>query len=94
VLAAVVTSAALDKARAAHVARMAAAGIARAVRPAHTSYDGDIVFCGATGTVEGVDPTAIGAVAAEVVSAALRRGVRAARGLGGVPGVADAVGGA
>lgn len=88
VLACVVTNAALDKMRGTHVARMSAVGISRAVRPAHAFHDGDVVFCGATGEVE-CDPTLVGAVGAEVVAEALRRGVRAARGLGGVPGPAD-----
>ena len=59
-----------------HVARMSAAGISRAVRPAHTLYDGDVVFCGATGVVE-CEPTLVGAAGADVVAEALRRGVRA-----------------
>jgi L-aminopeptidase/D-esterase-like protein len=88
VLACVVTNARLDQAQAAHVARMSAAGISRSVRPAHTLYDGDIVFCGATGEVE-CDPTLPGALGAEVVAEALRRGVRAATGLGEIPGLAD-----
>lgn len=87
VLACVATNAILDKGRATHIARMAAGGITRAVRPAHTFHDGDIVFCAATGHVE-CDPTAVGAMAADVVAEALRRGVRAAKGLGGVPGLA------
>jgi L-aminopeptidase/D-esterase-like protein len=88
VLACVATNASLDKARAMHIARMGAAGISRSVRPAHTFFDGDIVFCAATGQVE-CDPTAVGSAAADVVAEALRRGVRAAKGLGGVPGLAD-----
>lgn len=88
VLACVATNAILDKAKALHVARMAAAGISRSVRPAHTFYDGDIVFCAATGDA-GCEPTDVGALAADVVAEALRRGVRAAKGLGGVPGLAD-----
>lgn len=88
VLACVVTNAALDVPRATHVARMSAAGITRAVRPAHTLYDGDVVFCGATGAVP-CEPTLVGVVGAEVVAEALRRGVRAAKGLGGFPGLAD-----
>lgn len=87
VLTAVVTNAQLDKAGAAHVARMATAGIARAVRPAHTPYDGDVVLVAATGEHE-AERAVVGAVAAEVVAAALRRGVRAAVGRGGVPGLA------
>jgi len=87
VLACVATNAKLDKARATHIARMAGAGVARAVRPAFTFYDGDVIFCAATGEVE-CEPTLIGAAAADAVAAALRRGVRAAKGLDGVPGLA------
>jgi L-aminopeptidase/D-esterase-like protein len=88
VLACVATNATLTKAQAQHVARMASAGIARAVRPAHTFYDGDVVFAAATGTVAG-EPTLVGSLAADCVAEALRRGVRAAKGLAGVPGLAD-----
>jgi L-aminopeptidase/D-esterase-like protein len=53
-------------------------GIARAVRPAHTLYDGDTMFCLATGTaVAPVD--AVEAVAAQVVARAIAAGVRAAQ---------------
>jgi L-aminopeptidase/D-esterase-like protein len=88
VLACVATNATLDKGKLTHIARMAAGGITRSVRPAHTFYDGDIVFAAATGAVE-CEPTAVGAMAADVVAEALRRGVRAAKGLGGIPGLAD-----
>jgi L-aminopeptidase/D-esterase-like protein len=88
VLACVATNAILDKAKLLHIARMAAAGISRSCRPAHTFYDGDIVFAAATCTEE-CEPTDVGALAADVVAEALRRGVRAAKGLGGVPGLAD-----
>jgi L-aminopeptidase/D-esterase-like protein len=87
VLSCVVTNAKLDKPRATHVAHMAGAGVARAVRPAFTFYDGDVVFCAATGEIE-CEPTLVGAAAAEAVADAIRRSVRAARGMGGVPGLA------
>lgn len=87
VLVAVATDATLDKAAAGHLATMAAAGIARAVRPAHTHFDGDIVFVAATNRVA-ADPLAVGAAAADVVAEALRRGVLRARGIAGVPGLA------
>jgi L-aminopeptidase/D-esterase-like protein len=87
VLSCVVTNAKLDKARASHVAAMAGAGVARSVRPAFTFYDGDVVFCGATGTID-CEPTLVGAAAAEAVAQAIRSGVRAAKGLAGVPGLA------
>jgi len=88
VLGCVVTNAVLSKGQAIHVARMGSAGITRSCRPAHTFYDGDVVFCGATGEVE-VEPTLVGSIAAEVVQEALLRGVLRAKGLGGVPGLAD-----
>jgi len=49
-LACVCTDAALDKRGCGIVARVASAGIARAVDPAFTPMDGDIVFCLASGT--------------------------------------------
>jgi len=48
-LAVVATDAVLAKAQAQKVAMMAHDGMARAIRPAHTMFDGDIVFCLATG---------------------------------------------
>jgi L-aminopeptidase/D-esterase-like protein len=44
-LAVVATDAALNKAQAKKIAMMAHDGMARAIRPAHTMFDGDIVFC-------------------------------------------------
>jgi L-aminopeptidase/D-esterase-like protein len=76
----VVTDAALTKEEANRVATVAHDGIARAVRPAHTMYDGDTVFCLATGAVPvpsgGADRVEV--AAAQVVAAAIVGGVRAA----------------
>ena len=47
----VVTDAELTKEQVNRVAAVAHDGIARAVRPAHTRYDGDTIFCLATGAV-------------------------------------------
>lgn len=66
------------------VAMMAHNGIARAVRPAHTMFDGDALFVLATGTAPRASLSAIGHVAAEVVADAIVRGVKAARTLSGV----------
>lgn len=75
---AVVTDAQLTKEQAGRVAAVAHDGIARAVRPAHTLYDGDTMFCLATGTVQApID--AVEAVAAQVVARAIATGVRAAQ---------------
>lgn len=50
----VVTDAHLTKEQANRVAAVAHDGIARAVRPAHTRYDGDTMFCLATGSAHGL----------------------------------------
>lgn len=74
----VVTDAQLTKEQANRVASVAHDGIARAVRPAHTMYDGDTMFCLATCAVDApVD--AVESAAAEVVARAIALGVRAAR---------------
>lgn len=46
----VATDATLPKARCAKVAGVAHDGLARAIRPVHSMFDGDTVFCLATGT--------------------------------------------
>lgn len=48
-IAVVATDAALTKAQAKKLAQMAQDGLARAIRPAHTMFDGDTVFCLGTG---------------------------------------------
>lgn len=84
----IVTDARLDKRDAHRVADLGHSGLARALRPAHTSSDGDALFCLATGRVPaGVDLVAH--LAAEAVAEAVRRGPRLARGRGGLPGLAD-----
>lgn len=83
-LACVFTDAPLDKRSCAIIARMASAGIARAVDPAFTSVDGDIVFCLASGSTPAPPPgpamtwalTALGTLAATVTAAAIRDAVR------------------
>jgi L-aminopeptidase/D-esterase-like protein len=75
---AVVTDAALTKEQANRLATVAHDGIARAIRPSHTMYDGDTIFCLATGAVE-APYDAVEAVAADVVARAIVDGVTAAR---------------
>jgi L-aminopeptidase/D-esterase-like protein len=82
-LACVCTDASLDKRGCAIAARVASAGIARAVNPAFTLLDGDVTFLLASGRETSPAPgialswsqTVIGAVAAEVVAAAIRDAV-------------------
>jgi len=87
-LSVVMTDAALDKLQCGIVARMSHDGFARAIDPVHTPVDGDCVFVLATGTRQS-NVFQVGAAAAEAVAMSIRRAVRVAWGLGGVPAVAD-----
>jgi L-aminopeptidase/D-esterase-like protein len=91
----VATNLPLDKAGATRLAQAAHDGLARAVRPAHTAFDGDTFFALSTET-DGPRtwpvPAPITAAVADVVATAIRRAARLARGLGGVPGLADVAG--
>ncbi|MGO8915999.1 MAG: P1 family peptidase [Stellaceae bacterium] len=83
----VATNAILDKAEARRVAIMAQDGYARAIRPVHTPFDGDIIFVLATGTRPLDEPreaalSLLGALAADCVARAVARGVYAAESLG------------
>lgn len=64
VIAVVATDAALSKAEAADLARTAQSGLARAVRPAHTRFDGDTIFSLATGVRPLVAQPGVGAAPA------------------------------
>ena len=84
----VMTDARLTKTEAWLVARAASAGVARAVQPAATARDGDLVYCLASGPVE-ADPFAVSALAADVTATAIRDGVRQARGTPDCPSAAE-----
>lgn len=82
-IACVATDAALTPAQAKRVAIMAQDGLARAVRPAHAPFDGDVVFALSTGRVALAEPAQraiarIGALAADCLARAIARGVHAA----------------
>ncbi len=82
----VATDAVLTKAQATKVAQMAHDGLARAINPVHTAADGDTIFALATGKLtKAGNVTLIGALAAEAMSRAIVRAVRAARGIAGLP---------
>jgi len=78
-LAVVACDAALTKAQAKRLAIMAQDGLARAIRPVHTPFDGDVVFAAATGSRPLADSTAelaeLGALAADTVARAIARAV-------------------
>jgi L-aminopeptidase/D-esterase-like protein len=81
----IATSARLTKAQATKVAQMAHDGFARTINPIHTMYDGDTIFCTATGEVD-TDLTTVGALAAEVIARAVVRAIKAAKSAYGLPG--------
>lgn len=81
-LVAVFTDVALTKTEAWMCARAANAGVARAVSPVWTLFDGDTVFCASTGRVDG-DVLRVSLTAGEVVAEAIRDGVRQASGAPG-----------
>jgi len=67
----VATNATLSPAEVHRVAEMAHDGMARAIRPAHTMFDGDTLFALATGSHTGSSVNTVGILAAEVVAAAI-----------------------
>jgi L-aminopeptidase/D-esterase-like protein len=87
-LAVVATNAVLSKDRAQLLAQAGSEGLSLAVRPSHTMWDGDAVFSLGTGAVETPQPT-LERMAMRAVAEAIRRGVRLAEPLGGVPSVGE-----
>ncbi len=85
----VATNATLTKVEATAVAHMAHDGIARAVRPAHSPVDGDVLFTLATGDGPPANALIVGAFAARAVERAIIRAVRSATGLAGVPSASE-----
>jgi L-aminopeptidase/D-esterase-like protein len=88
----VATNAKLTKEQVNKVAAMAHDGMARAINPSHTMYDGDTIFALSLGDKTG-DVSIIGAVAAELTSEAIRRAIIHAETLAGVPSIKDIEGG-
>jgi L-aminopeptidase/D-esterase-like protein len=87
-LALVATNAVLTKGEVHRVAVQAHDGMARAILPVHTSFDGDTVFAVAVPRV----PAAMDLVAflaEEALAAAIRAGVRAAGPVAGIPTASD-----
>ncbi|MBT0959325.1 P1 family peptidase [Alphaproteobacteria bacterium KMM 3653] len=82
-IAIVATDAALTQAQAQRMATAAHDGMARALVPSHTPFDGDLVFAVATGAKPlgdpEQDPLHLGHAAATTLARAIARGVHAAR---------------
>jgi L-aminopeptidase/D-esterase-like protein len=86
-IACVATDATLTPAEAKRIAQMASAGLARAIRPVYSPFDGDVVFALSTAQRETPDPRALtiarlGALAADCLTRAVARGVHAAESVG------------
>lgn len=79
VLAVVTTNAALDKSQVRFLAARGSDGITKAIRPAHTRYDGDVVFAVAGRPPTGAPPgnlDLLAVLATEAVATAIRNAVK------------------
>lgn len=85
-LAVVATDAVLSKAHMERIAVMAQDGLARAIRPVHSTLDGDVVFALTTGTRSVDKPletvARLGSLAADCLARAIARGVYEAKDMG------------
>jgi L-aminopeptidase/D-esterase-like protein len=94
-IAVVATDATLTKADCRRLAIMAQAGLARAIRPIHTLFDGDTVFALATarrGPLDGLELVRLGALAADCLARAVARAVFEARSAAGFVGYRERYG--
>jgi L-aminopeptidase/D-esterase-like protein len=92
VLGVVGTNATLSKTELTRVAQMAHDGIARAVVPSHTLYDGDTIFALSTGSHRRVDTSVVGALAAQLMAQAIVNAVVHAVGVNDLPAYQDLFG--
>jgi L-aminopeptidase/D-esterase-like protein len=83
------TDAELTKTDCGIVAKMAHAGMARAVDPVHSAVDGDVTFALASGTAPRVDPLIVGVVGAALTSEAIRDACLKATSVAGILALAD-----
>ncbi len=82
----VATNASLTKVEANKLAQLASLGVARAIDPVNTTYDGDLVIALSLGQAR-APLNSLGVAAAEAVVQSILRAVRLAPTLGGVPGL-------
>ena len=87
-LAVVVTNAAFAKTQLCKIAGMGHDGMARSIRPVHTTADGDSIYAVSVGGVQ-ADQDLVGALAAEVISEAILRAVDSAESAYGFPAKRD-----
>lgn len=84
----IITNGKLTKAQCTKLASIAHDGYARAIRPVHTTADGDTIFVMATGEVE-VNFDALAIIATEQIQKAIEAGVKKARPAFGLPAECD-----
>ncbi|MBQ0072058.1 MAG: P1 family peptidase, partial [Spirochaetales bacterium] len=87
-IAAIITNAQFSKASLCKIAGMAHDGMARSIRPVHTTVDGDSIFALSTGSVK-ADQDVVGILAAKVLSKAILKAVTSAEAMYGFPSVSD-----
>ena len=87
-LAVIITNAKFMKSQLCKIAGMAQDGIARSIRPVHTSADGDTVYALSVGNVE-ADMDLVGTLASEVVSEAIIRAIESSESAYGFPSAKD-----
>lgn len=85
----IATDAELSKTDCGIVAKMAHAGMARAVDPVHSSVDGDVTFALAGGTAPAVDPLIVGVAGAALTAEAIRDACRRATTVAGIPAISE-----
>jgi len=85
---AILTNARFDKAQLCKIAGMAQDGMARSIRPVHSTADGDALFALSVGEVD-ANQDLVGMLAANVLSEAIVRGVKAAEPVHGLPAARD-----
>jgi L-aminopeptidase/D-esterase-like protein len=91
-IAVVATNASFTKTEMNKIAQMASAGLARAINPVFTTWDGDTVFAISTRSSPvkmQLEVGAIGAIAAEALSEAILRAVLKATSIPGIPSHSD-----
>lgn len=84
----IVTNGNFQKAQLCKIAGMGHDGYARAIRPVHTTADGDSIYAVSLGNVQ-ADQDVVGALAAQVMAQAILRAVQAAKSGYGFPSVSD-----
>ena len=85
----VATNARLSRERAHFLSQAAHEGMDRALRPAHTMWDGDTVFSLATGETAPPGQEELEKMAVQTVAEAIRRAVRRAASVPGFPSIGD-----